>query len=190
MAVTLTVGANTWVTLQAASKYINQSVNADIWYSFTQDMQERSLVAAFRLLDRVNWAGERTDPNQPSSWPRRNVVINGVAVDENTIPDHIINAQIEYAVLIAQDATLTSASTGDPTAGTKVLQAGSARIEFFNNNPNTRIASSRRFPLAVHELIAPCLAGVGSDILGGTVSGNDDCSQFTGRRSELFRGFG
>ena len=185
----LAVGSNSWADIKQANDYIGLSVNADAWNALAQDARVRSLISAFRLLNRVDWAGSITDPQQSTAWPRAGVTVNGQPVDETIVPDAIVNAQIEYALLISQDATLVSASTGDPTAGTRSLKAGSAAIEFFNNNPNTRIAGARRFPLAVHELITPYLAGAGANLLGGVVSGNDDCSQFDDEKSALFRGF-
>ena len=172
----LIVGENTWATEAQANEYLDASVSAISWEAFDTDQRARALVSAFRILSRADF--------DPSKF---------VLGQTDPVPANIINAQIEYAALIAADPTLVSAVTGDQQAGTKALGAGSARIEFFNNNPNAQIAGSRRYPSAVHELITPCLAGngagAGAALFGGVVSGNEDESSFTGNPKSLTRGF-
>jgi hypothetical protein len=44
------------------------------------------------------WKGEKTDPAQPLAWPRRNVIIRGVSVPDDAVPDAIKTAQLQLAV--------------------------------------------------------------------------------------------
>lgn len=183
------VNANSWVSLEEADDYLDSSVLYGDWNELGGDEQARALISAFRILDRANWAGAKTDPDQPTSHPRSGLLVDGVEVADDEVHQLVKSAQIEYAALIGSDASLASSVTGDASAGTKRLKAGSAEIEYFNNNPNARIASSRRYPSTVHELIGAFLKGVEGASLSGLVSGNDGCSSFEAGPPGLSRGF-
>lgn len=184
----ITVGTNSWADLAAADAYIDNSVQADQWSALSFDAKNRAMITAFRILDRASWAGERTDEAQLTSHPRTGLMLEGQEVDSSAVHPRVIQGQFELALAIGLDASLANSPTGSSASGVKAVGAGSARVEFFNNNPAADIASSRRFPTAVHELISPFLSG-SDGIIGGLVTGNEDCSQFEDTPSQLFRGF-
>lgn len=165
---TLTVGTNTYVTLAEATTYLDDSINASAWAFLDPDDQTRSLISAFRLLEKQSWAGAQTDPLQTADFPRTGLECHGEVVDSATVPEDIEAAQIELAFALSQDPTLaTQANTG---TNTKRLQAGSASIEFFNSTDGSGGVTASRFPPNVQELIncylASSVGGAGSEEFG------------------------
>ena len=169
--VAIVVGTNSWITLDDSNTYMDASVNFDDWDLLTDDQKMRSLISAFRILSRANWNVDKfilgnTDP----------------------VPTPLINAQVEYGFILSQDASIASAATGDPAAGIKKIKAGPVEQENFQGNKNAKIASSRRFPNVVHELVQPYLGGGTLEV--GLVSGSGDASEFTPASSQLTGSFG
>ena len=96
-----------------------------------------------------------TTKTQVMTFPRTGLIdAEGNAVNANTIPSEVENAQIEYAFELSQEPELEGSSgTGD---NNKVLQAGSVRVERF------RPLTGTRFPNIVQEFLRPFFDSFGS----------------------------
>jgi len=72
---------------------------------------EQLLIQAMDYLDSINWKGVRTSPDQPLSWPRTGVFIDGVQIDKTSIPTRVKQTQCRLAVE-AQETDLNPTQSG------------------------------------------------------------------------------
>lgn len=55
------------------------------------------LTQALDWLELQQFAGSKTDAAQPNQWPRTGVVIDGVSVPRDTVPQQVIDLQMRVA---------------------------------------------------------------------------------------------
>ena len=173
---TLVVGTNTFVTQAAADAYMASHARGSVsWGALGDPAKEIYLVTAFRELQRLCYKGAKTGGSaQTAAWPRTSVLDReGDPIDENTIPDDIKNAQIEYAYELSVNANIEK----DPSSrnNRKRLKAGPVELE------NFRPLAGRAYPRVVSEFLAPYLctdsttASVGAAYGTTATSKFDDC---------------
>lgn len=169
---TVTIGTtdyDVYADVGAADDYLAAEFDATLWRAEDDDDQKsRALVSATRLLDRQKWAGDKEDEDQLHAFPRTGM---GLAdIDDDEIPQDIIDASIVLAKLIHSGSNVTSSE--DSASNIKRQKAGSVEQEFFSP---TLFEDSGRWPTEVLELIGRYLAGGGT---GGTnvAFGTDGCS--------------
>lgn len=176
MVSTLVVGTNTYATRAQANTYLGDSSRASAWAFLSNDAKDQALLTATRLFERQCWIGTQTGTMQ---WPRSGVTDKyGVARSSSTVPQEIVDGQIELAFEISQD-TAKETSGGEGT-NTKRLKAGSAEIEYFRPTAGVNGQGSSRFPTPVMELVGQFMCGAtGTGIAGAYASGTDQESSFT-----------
>lgn len=144
--------------LPSATIYMQAAPHlASSWATATPDQQASALVSATRMLENMVWQGVRTAPapGQPLEWPRTGVVDRyGAAVDSSTIPAAVLNGAYELAGAIRMSSKVITDASGT-SSNKKVVQAGSARVEFFVPVAGTRL------PTPVVEWLGQFLAGAG-----------------------------
>lgn len=59
----LTVGKNSYVTLAEANAYLNDAARTKAWPALDGGDKRRSLISAYRLLEKQKWNGAKTDVN-------------------------------------------------------------------------------------------------------------------------------
>lgn len=154
-----------YISVADADTYANGSVSegAVAYRAGTTDEKGRWLLTATRMLDRQQWAGDDIEANAPNKWGR-----TGIAdVDDDTVPQQVLDATVELAMALAGGSLAESAlNTG---AQQKRVKAGTAEVENFR----TRSAELRRFPLPVHELIGKWLKSSSGSSLAGKSFGVD-----------------
>jgi len=148
----LSVGTNSYISVNDADTYFDDAIHGTTWEDADPTDKSKALVTAYRMLDRVRWAGDRTVSSQAQDWPRTGIVDpEGNAVASDSVPQFVIDAQSELALSLLSDATVqTNEDTG---SNIRTLKAGSAEIEFFVPQ------SGPRFPTIVHELIGYYIEG-------------------------------
>lgn len=178
-AVTLTTA------LADADAYFVGRFGTTVWDAATDDEKSKALVSAARWLDRLTWGGTLTDPTtpQPMSWPRTNAnECDGVTPGTAEVPQRILEAQWELAQIILADAT-EQESAGQGT-NVKRVKAGSAEVEFFENDVGSR--RDTKLPPIAHDLVKCYLGGgnglgipyvKGAGTVNGTPSVFDDADQ-------------
>ena len=131
MAVTIiaTAGAtnaNSYCTQAEAEAYFDTHLYTTEWDAASSTNKKIGLIWATRLLDQLmDWNGYIADEDQALRWPRTGVLtIDGVEVDDETIPQFLKNATAEFAqYLIKEDRT------AEPeTAGFSRLKAGEVEM--------------------------------------------------------------
>jgi hypothetical protein len=165
----LAVGTNSYISRADADTYFSDAIHADTWRDASNTNKDRALVTAYRMLDRQEWKGSKTDPVTPQAqdWPRTGLSDpEGTPIADDSVPQFILDAQSELALSILNDpAVQTSADTG---SNIRSVGAGSARIEFFVGTAG----SEPRFPTIVNELIRYYLEG--SSTLEAPYAGGTD----------------
>lgn len=168
---------NSYATIAEADAFLDNLIDAGpLWLSVDPDSKARALLHATILLDNQCWIGTKTADSNTLEWPRTGVTdADGNAIDENTVPDQIVNGTIRLAYELSQDPTL--ASQQNTGSNDKKYVAGSVSIEFFRPGGVLGTNGITRFPFAVMEFIREFLCGYSGK--GAPSSfGTDHTSQF------------
>lgn len=173
------MGYESYADVAEADLYLGAKFNSSAWFALTDEVKGQALVTASRIFDRTCWQGTPTGLSpQELAWPRTGIS----GVDDQTIPQVIIDGSIELAFYLATGSSVETNST--PGAqGLQVIKAGSVMLQYFRGaeSPN---AANDRFPLPVMELVRAYLCGFNSTIVGvatGATSGtSDDDTSVTG----------
>lgn len=184
---------NSYATVAEADTYLENSVRAATnWDSLDEDSKSRALITATDLLDRQTWVGTRTNdaPTQTRAWPRTGVQdCEGLAVDSSAVPEGIVNATIELAYELSQDASVeTSKGTG---SNVKSAKAGSAQVVFFRPGDSDGSGGpGDPFPFSVMGLVRCFLGGsLGVGFSGPTATGTGQGSSFDACDGDLTGGY-
>jgi hypothetical protein len=163
------VDYDVYADIETADDYLQADFAATAWRAETDDDQKgRALVTATRLLDRLNWKGDKEDPDQPNAFPRSGMGLSDI--DDDEIPQEIIDASIILARDIHSGSKVDSQANNEQTI--KRQKAGSVEQEFFRS-----FVDPTRLPQAVLELVRRFLAGAA--LPGGAIaSGVHGCSAF------------
>jgi len=86
----MSYGNATDLTSYATARGVTLSGDADVL-----------LTLAFDYLDSLEFIGQKTEEDQTKEWPRKEAYVDGVELDDNVIPQDIIDSQ--YAIAIAID---------------------------------------------------------------------------------------
>ena len=70
MAVTLTVGTNTYISLADAKTYFGTRLYADVWTAATDDNKSIALIMATSKIDRLKLRGQKAIYDQALQFPR------------------------------------------------------------------------------------------------------------------------
>lgn len=166
----LNQGTNSYVTLAEAESYFEDSVKFEDWAAYGDEIKNRALVTATRLMERQVWKGEKTSSGQSLAFPRSGLTDRqGGTVDDSSIPDVVKNAQCELALALLED----SAVEGQNNAGSNIrsVRAGPTQVDYF------RPTGGPRFPHLVHEMLYPFLSSA-SETGGPAGTGLSNDSKF------------
>jgi len=119
----LIVGQNTYATSEEAEEYFGARLHSTVWTSATDATKEVALLHGAAVLDaHISWSGQKLTEDQVMAWPRK---LRIAQADPSVIPSVVKAAQCEMALyLLATDPT-----TAPKTAGYKVMQADTLRLE-------------------------------------------------------------
>lgn len=148
-----------YADVDMADVYFSGAYHGASWRDLEdEDEKARLLVTATRTLDRQRWKGDKTDAEQELQWPRSNTSVDGV--EDDTVPDDIINASLELALSILDGSDVQTEQT--TTQRVQSMSAGSVSITNFRSVDDQKL----RFPLPVQELVGKYLAGAGTTLVG------------------------
>ena len=86
--------ANSYIS-EAAARVFAESVGLPL--PVDSEACKAALLAAMPYLESQPWQGQRSDPTQALSWPRKLVIINGDELPNNIVPQNIQKAQVQAA---------------------------------------------------------------------------------------------
>lgn len=149
---TITVGANSYVSVTDADTYFGERLYADDWTSADSPTKEKALVMARRFIDQQQFTGERTSADQLLAWPRSGIT----SVDGSTVPQDVVDAQCELALaFIRNDLTLNDENRGVRSSR---QQVGPIVTETVYDGR----APARALPDVVAAMLRPYLAAASS----------------------------
>lgn len=168
--------------LAAATNYARSemfSPAADAWLALDANTKARTLRTATSYLERLVWDGARTGlaEGEPTTlaWPRTGIIIDGLPLDDTSVPADIVSAAFELAVGIAADPALTGKT--DQGSLISSVSAGPASVSFAYPT-SAASGTATRFPLVVQQLIGKYLAAPAGTNEGGTGTYGSACSAF------------
>jgi len=128
--------ANSYVTLTEANTYFETVPDSSTWTNKTDDQKNRSLIAATRWIDTLNYYGSRCDNGQALKFPRNNYTIDNVELTCTTIPNNIKYAQYELARALANDTSAVTGTTGKDGNFSEV-QLGDLQVKYNTDSQGT-----------------------------------------------------
>ena len=128
--------ANSYVTLTEANTYFETVPDSSTWTDKTDDQKNRSLIAATRWIDTLNYYGSRCDNGQALKFPRNNYKIDNVELTCTTIPNNIKYAQYELARALANDTSAVTGTTGKDGNFSEV-QLGDLQVKYNTDSQGT-----------------------------------------------------
>lgn len=100
--------ANSYVTTAEADAYFATRMGADAWAE--ADDPEAALITATERLEQESYRGQRATDTQALKFPRSKVVIDGVELDDTTVPLAVKKACCEAAIALLEDEDVFSGS--------------------------------------------------------------------------------
>lgn len=88
-----------YLTIDEAEEYFMTVVNSDAWDQSTEVKKQKSLIEATRLIDQLNFQGEKHSEDQERQFPRGS---------ETVVPNDIKYACAELALRLLDDVDLDS----------------------------------------------------------------------------------
>ncbi|MGI9548923.1 MAG: DnaT-like ssDNA-binding protein [Bdellovibrionales bacterium] len=173
-----TLGLNSFVSVAEANTYFDNNFNTDEWLDSPE--QEKALVTASGILNRLSWKGTATPSvAYPLAFPRNItafIPLNGMDVtltDDRTedsfgtIPTFIKDATCDLALHIIRNGATNIANNGG-AAPVRDLTVGSIRLTFDLSKTKSYID----LPEIVYSIISPYLgdsltSGIGVSVNGG-----------------------
>lgn len=102
----LTIGTNTYQSLDAAASYATAGLGGAVWAAATGEAREAALREAYQALEHISrWDGMPYSSSQLTQWPRKDVYTRdgalypaGDASDPASYPQPLKDAQVEEAL--------------------------------------------------------------------------------------------
>ena len=173
---TVDIGGNTYEVygdVAAAEDYMVARLGSEAWMCASANDRAKALVSATRMLERTSWQGDPTGVlGQVLAWPRTGLLDKeGDALDDQTVPQEVVDASFELALKLLEDAELQDQVSAE-SSNIKRLKAGSAEIEYFRQVEGTKL------PTVVSQLVG-CWTDSSTRTVGRAY-GTDRCSSFDG----------
>ncbi len=116
MALTVTVE---YITEADADIHFGEKTNTSVWDNTASPDKVKALKEATRLIDDLNFVGEKNDPiNQVREFPRN---------DDVVVPEEVQRATAEVAIALLAGTTLTSLNS---TVGKTAESIGDASVSY------------------------------------------------------------
>ncbi|WP_067176987.1 DnaT-like ssDNA-binding protein [Sulfurospirillum sp. UCH001] len=102
----LTVGTNSYISLEDAKIYFEDRLNSADWDSSTDPVRSKALIQATQIIDQKDFLGYKSVNTQALKFPRTGLVDDGIDVDGSTIPKRVKDAVCELAIwCLSEDYT-------------------------------------------------------------------------------------
>lgn len=121
--------ANSYVNLiDARAILIPLGQNLDI----DDAIAEQQILNATRYIEafRKRYQGWKTNNNQAMQWPRSGVVIDGISIDIDIIPQDLIDAQVFSAYEFSKNQILQPSSPGQSVKSEEIVDA--VKVSYFD----------------------------------------------------------
>lgn len=89
--------AEAYISVSDADAYFAARGNT-AWAALTEAQKEQALRKGADYLEGYRWKGDRYTATQALAWPRYNVIVDGWALDADTLPSALVRANAELAL--------------------------------------------------------------------------------------------
>lgn len=151
----IVANANTYVSLADAR---TRASALGVTISSVDATAEAQLIQATLYVDRYyreQYQGLKVESDQSLQWPRSNVYIDGYYIDNDEIPQELIDSEIYAAAELEAGNSLYTNSDGKNVKLEEVV--GAVKVEYFNSG---KTGTQLRFSI-IENTIAPLLGGNG-----------------------------
>jgi hypothetical protein len=174
MALTLTVGTNTYLSLTNANTYFESRIYSDSWTNASDNNKTLALVLACKKIDRQMLRGKKALPTQPLEFPRRLYSHNPLGtndieyignlseilsengwISETAVQQCVKDAQCEEAIAILDNGTNANKRAKLQQQGVKSFTVGNMSETF----RDIAINSTKLLSLEAMDLLKPYLSG-------------------------------
>ena len=124
----LTLGVNTYVTLEEADDYLADSIRAASWLSVAPDTKAQALISAFRLFEKQYWQGTATGIYAVSSAAVSSGGTGYAVNDILTVAGGAFGSAAQVKVLAVSTGVITSIA---------LVDAGTYEAASLPSTPNT-----------------------------------------------------
>ena len=107
MSVTLTVGTNSYISVEDASSYFGERLFADTWTNAVADDKAKALIMASKKIDRQTLRGKKADADQVMEFPRAMYSYEPTQYDygpgwyiQSAVPQEVLDATCEEALAL------------------------------------------------------------------------------------------
>jgi len=103
----ITVGVDSYVSLDEANNYFNSRLHAEAWSNAIDADKEKALKQATRNIDTLAFRGTPATATQPLSFPRVYSILNDgyiMNATDDDIPSEVKNATCEEALYLLQNS--------------------------------------------------------------------------------------
>lgn len=153
--------------LDTTNDYLAGDFEASAWRAEADnDQKGRAIVSGARLIDSMQFIGEKTDPDQLNQFPRTGMGLSDISDDE--IPQEVIDANALLAKYIHAGTIKLGATT--IASGIKRQKAGSVEVEYFSP---VMLGDPTRLPQDVLDLLRRFLGG--DTVYAGSIATGVDC---------------
>ena len=90
-------GANSYVSLEKCNEY-HATLGNETWTG-TDAAKTAAIFRAMAYIEALPWCGYKITYEQPLQWPRADVVLDGHSVPTDEVPNGVISALCESALL-------------------------------------------------------------------------------------------
>lgn len=160
------LAATVYADVDAIDAVADLRVGGAAWLALDATQKEQVASAVTQTFDSLDFLGEMTDPDQNLEWPR-----TGTDYSSDAWPSRLVNAAIEYAILLAPSvaAGTDPLNPVDTSSGViKREKVGPLETEYFESSAtaSSDAFTLDAFPPIVQRLLAPLLQAATSSAWG------------------------
>lgn len=102
----LTLNENSYVDVAEADAYFSDRLHSSAWETANIADKPKALIQATKAIEELSFNGYRYLETQALSFPRYELVKDGVELDPAVVPEQVKEAVFEYAiVMLSEDYT-------------------------------------------------------------------------------------
>ena len=94
---------NSYLTVAEADAYFADRLNATAWDGATVENKPKALIQATKAIESMKFLGSRSVSTQKLSFPRSDVYVDNILIDDTIVPQDVKEAVCEYAILMLQE---------------------------------------------------------------------------------------
>lgn len=121
----LIINENSYLEVADADAYFADRLNSTAWDGATIENKPKALIQATKAIEAMKFLGIRSASTQKLSFPRSDVYVDNILIDDTIVPQDVKDAVCEYAILMLQE----DYTTPDDLEAFSEVAVGSIKIK-------------------------------------------------------------